>query len=645
MKPAYISLGLLLALLLDQRSHAAGQICPSGSPATDQTHNPAKCGPVTTKIVLAGGTLAFFDIPANPAYGTAAVNAAYFSPDGFNLQGNGGETIPAYTGSVAIKAVVPVNGGVDTLFSSGSVYFSPNGQHLGGGCTGSVCTVLAYDGSSVPAIEIVPVEGGVDAVLAVAGGVEKAYFSADGLNLGGGGSSVPIYAGRVRVAQIVPVDSSSVVTLFSNGAAYYSPDNRTIGGGGNTIPAYRGSMAIQQILKINGSLLTRFSNDAVYLSPNGKNLGGGGSTIAVSNWMQAGPGPFPVRDSAHGAVFHGLLYLSGGFYNSTATDTYSYFDLWRTSSDESGTSWTSIPMQECNGGIPANVTSYPGCWDSYSPLVVWNSQLWALGSSVYSSADGSTWVLRASHDGSTATPAQRGPGENVHSAVLGSNVYYLELEPVPDVQVTSNPNGTPWTDLGVPYGMEPRCGAAVFVSGGMIWIEGGRDALPDCASSTDYTNDIWSSSDGVTWTKATKSPEWAPRQWPCVTTDSSGTTWLVGGYVADFATDSPGTIRFETNLADVWYTKDGLNWKQFKTDVGSQLPDDLSLGLGPRHAPVCYIDEVNNRLVVVAGKTTRQPTPAPPYTAQNPPPVHKHDAGNVSQDVRILQLPNRSVLP
>jgi hypothetical protein len=233
----------------------------------------------------------------------------------------------------------------------------------------------------------------------------------------------------------------------------------------------------------------------------------------------------------------------------------------------------------------------------------------------------------------------------VYGAVLGSNLYYLELDPVPDVQVTSNPNGTPWTDLGAPYGMEPRCGAAVFVSGGMIWIEGGRDALPDCASSTDYTNDIWSSSDGVTWTKATKSPEWAPRQWPCVTTDSSGTSWLVGGYVADFATDSPGAIRFETNLADVWYTKDGLNWKQFKTDVGSQLPDDLSLGLGPRHAPVCYIDEVNNRLVVVAGKTTRQPAPAPPYTAQNPPPVHKHDAGNVSQDVRILQLPNRSVLP
>src|SRR5262249_19817410 len=201
------------------------------------------------------------------------------------------------------------------------------------------------------------------------------------------------------------------------------------------------------------------------------------------------------RDSARGAVFNGLLHLSGGFYNSTATDTYNYFDLWSTLADESGTSWNSTPTAACNYDVPvASQSSYSGCWDSYSPLVVWNSQLWALGSYVYSSADGSTWILRASPDGSTATPAQRGPGENAYGAVLGSNMYYLELQSPLDVQVTSNTSGTPWIDLGAPSGMEPRCGAAVCGLGGKIWIEGGRSALPDCANSTDYTSDIWSSS-------------------------------------------------------------------------------------------------------------------------------------------------------
>lgn len=630
---------LLVAFCLASQIQAAELPCPT------ENLDPVHCGPITTKIVRpSGGTVAFFNIPENKDRNTPAVNAAYFSPDGFNLEGNGGNTISAYIGPLAIKAIVPVNGGVDTLFEGGSVYFSPNGQNLGGGCTGSVCTVVAYSPSSgVPITQIVAAGNGVDAVLATTGGIERAYFSPDGLNLGGGGNSVSIYNGGVGITEIVPVDSSSVVTLFNSGTAYYSPDNRDIGGGGNTVDAYTGPNAIQQILKIGGGLLTEFVGNGVYLSPNGQNLGGGGSTISVANWVHADNGPFPIRDSAHGAVFNGRLYLSGGFFNSDFSQpqvlyaSFNYFDLWSTASDESGTNWNATPVEECNGDVPIDAVSDPPCWDAFSALVVWNSQLWALGSYVFSSADGTTWVKRASPNGGSATPTQTGPDENAARAVVvGGNIFYIQPEPVVDVQTTGNPNGTPWTDLGTPAGLQPRCGAAVFASGGKVWVEGGKNASPNCDSSSDYTHDIWSSSDGVTWTKASKSPEWSQREWPCVTTDSSGTTWLVGGFSADFATASPGAIRFATNLADVWYTKDGLNWKQFKMDIGSKLPDDLQLGVEPRHAPICYIDSANHRLVVVAGKVTRQLEPNPPYS---------HDSGDVSNDVRILQLPDPSVLP
>lgn len=610
-----------------------------------QNLDPAHCGPITTKIVLpGGGTVTFFNIPANKDRSTPAVNAAYFSPDGFNLEGNGGNTIPAYVGPLAIQAIVPVNGGVDTLFEGGSVYFSPNGQNLGGGCSGSVCTMVAYSArSGTPITQIVAASGGVDAVLATSREVESAYFSPDGLNLGGGGNSVLIYSGYVGVAQIAPVDSSSVVALFNNGAAYFSPDNRDIGGGGNTIYAYAGPNLIQRILSVGGGLMTEFGGGGVYLSPDGKNLGGGGSTVSVANWVHASDGPFPVRDSAHGAVFNGRLYLSGGFFDSDFNEpqvlyaSLNFFDLWTTASDESGTNWNSSPLEECNGDVALDALSDPPCWDAFSALVVWNSQLWALGSSVFSSADGVNWVHQATANGGLATPTQTGPDENAARAVaLGESIFYIQPEPIVDIQTTSNPNGTPWSDLGTPAGLEPRCGAAVFATAGKIWIEGGRDAVPNCDASTDYTHDIWSSADGVNWTKASKSPEWSPRQWPCVATDASGTTWLVGGYSADFATSSPGAVRFGTNLADVWYTKDGLNWKQFKMDIGSHLPDDLSNGLEPRHAPVCFVDAVNNRLVVVAGKVTRQPEPNPPYS---------HDSGDVSNDVRTLQLPDSRALP
>ncbi len=457
------------------------------------------------------------------------------------------------------------------------------------------------------------------------------------------------------ITEIVPVDASSVVTWFSNGAVYYSPNNRSVGGGGSTVSAYNGSIAMARIVKVGSGLLTEFQNGAVYLSPNGQNLGGGAATISVANWIHAPNGPFPKRDSAKGAVYNNRLFLSGGVYNVDQTGTYSYFDLWNTSNDESGTTWNNSPVKDCYGDLPQAVVLNPpdfSCWDAFGPLVVWNSTLWALGSSVWSSTDGTSWTRRAT-PGGNATPTTVGEDENTPGGVvLGSYMYYMHLDgTTTDVQRTNSSTGTPWSDMGQiqtgsspPVVMEPRCGTAVFVLGGKLWIEGGRDAVPNCDSNTDYTNDIWSTSDGITWTRASTTPAWGPRQWPCVTTDSSGTVWLVGGYMADFVTGIPNEIRYETNFADVWYTKDGITWKQFKAGVGSELPDDLSLGLEPRHAPICYIDGLNNRLVVVAGKVTRQPTPKPPYPL-NPVPVPKHDSGNFSNDVRIVQLPDPSTLP
>jgi len=64
------------------------------------------------------------------------------------------------------------------------------------------------------------------------------YYSPDGRNLGGGGTSVRIYDGADEILQIVPVGSGdAVVTLFQGGSAFYSPNNRDIGGGGTTVSA------------------------------------------------------------------------------------------------------------------------------------------------------------------------------------------------------------------------------------------------------------------------------------------------------------------------------------------------------------------------------------------------------------------------
>ena len=546
-----------------------------------------------------------------PIVGTAAVVAlfpdgqAYYSPDGFNL-GGGGSTILAYNG-LHVADVVAVNGGVDVLLTSGTVLFTPDGKNLGG----AGASVPAYFGTQ-PVLSLTRVGAGVDAVFA-SGDI---YYSPDGLNLGGGGTSVRIYAGDAYALQIIAVGpGDAVVTLFAGGTAFYSPDNRNLGGGGSTISAAPGGVSpINRLVKVFGGVLAEFSNGAVYLSPDGRNLAGGGGTIPVPAWGSFGNGPFAPRDSARGADFLGRLWLSGGFNDPTDTNscfqTCSYFDLW-SSTDPQGTSWNSRPSfasatspqpldvdPSVNNGVPdAPVPS--DFFDPYSALVVWNGQLTAIGSTVWRSADGVTWLRDNLADGVTAAP---GPlpfraSENTRALILGGSLFVIQPD-TGEVYRSGDPNAAVWSDLGAIHGFAPRCGAAVFTMQGKLWIEGGGV----CDYSGVY-NDMWSSPDGVTWTQSATPAAWSPRMWPCVATSADGLVWLATGYApTDWNNTAGVSVRYGANHADLWYSRDGSDWKQFKADFGSQLPDDGTLA--PMHAPTCYVtgDAASTmNLLIVAG--------------------------------------------
>jgi hypothetical protein len=144
--------------------------------------------------------------------------------------------------------------------------------------------------------------------------------------------------------------------------------------------------------------------------------------------------------------------------------------------------------------------------------------------------------------------------------------------------------------------------------------------------------DIWSSADGISWTKSSTSAQWSARMWGCIASGSEGVIWLTGGYAPTDWNDAGGTLtpRYGANHSDVWYTKDGVTWKQLKADWGSGLPDGTTLE--PRHAATCYEDESTNpaTLTVIAGSAGTNP-----------------DAGNehVSNTIRLLQLPPAATLP
>jgi hypothetical protein len=144
-------------------------------------------------------------------------------------------------------------------------------------------------------------------------------------------------------------------------------------------------------------------------------------------------------------------------------------------------------------------------------------------------------------------------------------------------------------------------------------------------------NDVWSSADGVNWSQNATPAQWSGRMWPCVAAGGDGVIWLAGGYAPTDWTNTSGlVVRYGANHADVWYSRDGGNWKQFKADAGSGLPDDG--GLEPRHASTCYVtdDTATLNLLIVAG------TGGSTQDARN---------ARVLNSIRALPLPQAASLP
>jgi hypothetical protein len=81
----------------------------------------------------------------------------------------------------------------------------------------------------------------------------------------------------------VPGSASAVVALFPDGRAFYSPDGYNVAGGGSTIVAYSGVSSVLDIEPAPMGIVALLSNGSAFFSPNGQYLGGGGSTIAASS--------------------------------------------------------------------------------------------------------------------------------------------------------------------------------------------------------------------------------------------------------------------------------------------------------------------------------------------------------------------------
>jgi hypothetical protein len=201
-------------------------------------------------------------------------------------------------------------------------------------------------------------------------------------------------------------------------------------------------------------------------------------------------------------------------------------------------------------------------------IVEWNGKLWLVGGSsntvdgeyndVWSSTNGVTWVQETA----AAEFAERsGHGLVVYQnklwviggTALGGAVRYED--------VWSSSNGVNWTqetltsndvfrprDLGIRYQFE------TIVYNDKILLISGRDSAGELS-------DIWSSTNGTTWTLETSDSGIRGRTGFDLTI-FDGELWLHGGVWQD------GLAKYQK---DVWRSDDGVNWR-----VGLQKQVDLS---------------------------------------------------------------------
>lgn len=111
-----------------------------------------------------------------------------------------------------------------------------------------------------------------------------------------------------------------------------------------------------------------------------------------------------------------------------------------------------------------------------------------------------------------------------------------------------------WETLAEKSNFPNRVFYGTFVFGGKIWLIGGYDGK-------NYFNDVWNSADGVRWTRVVERAAWSPRN-AGVLIEFKNRIWMFGGGVIDGMTNkNPSSTR------EIWSSVDGVNWTRAAEDL------------------------------------------------------------------------------
>jgi hypothetical protein len=220
---------------------------------------------------------------------------------------------------------------------------------------------------------------------------------------------------------------------------------------------------------------------------------------------------------------------------------------------------TRAPLATCwalvaplgSGGFPPEPGSNdsphwePGRWPmTIWPVVAFNGDLWGWSRThVWSSRDGLHWAHHAK------TPTEEG--------IFTNHVFFKDRvwmfgglrydDRVPHNDIWSSRNGRTWTKAGSAE-WSPRKSASVVVFRDKLWLFGGADKVEQDFSTLHMLNDVWTSADGLHWTRVTASAPWSAREESTVVPFENA-LYVIGG----------------EGRSDVWRSTNGLDWTRLTT--------------------------------------------------------------------------------
>ena len=300
---------------------------------------------------------------------------------------------------------------------------------------------------------------------------------------------------------------------------------------------------------------------------------------------------YAPRDGAGALVFRGRMWLLGGWNpgDKVHFPRICNNEVW---SSDDGVKWILEKPNTFSDGSFDPTQDWEG--RHTAGYAVFRDRLWIIGgdanqghyqNDVWSSTDGRQWELgngrvprapRALHY--TVAFQDRKwvlGGQTMPAFAGGEEIFYRDIWTSADgvAWKSVQPHEPCWS----PRGMIG--GSAVFRD--RIWILGGGTYDTPQTPRRNFYNDVWSSGDGLEWTRHVESAPWSPRQYHDVAVFDNR-LWVFEGY------HSTGG-----NRRDVWHSADGVTWHELPNTPWS-----------PRHAASVFV--YADALWMVAGNNMQK---------------------------------------